>query len=160
MTSKIGIVKVTYQRDYYTDPLVSRQFNDAQDSLAMIRSDIEQLQSNNEYTGEKDQLIEEVQNTIASLEANVEVMQREGLNIGFIRPEDFRMDTSLDTLQDYDQAKWIANVTWMTPTDVMERFNLTKEEIEKFTTYRRTQDGIVNRLRRGKHPVAEQKMLT
>ena len=148
MTSKIGVVKVTYQRDYYTDPLVSRQFNDAQDSLAMIRSDIEQLQSNNEYTGEKDQLIEEVQNTIASLEANVEVMQREGLNIGFIRPEDFRMDTSLDTLQDYDQAKWIANVTWMTPTDVMERFNLTKEEIEKFTTYRRTQDGIVNRLRR------------
>ena len=152
MTSKIGIVKVTYQRDYYKDPLVSRQFNDAQDSLAAMKSDIQQLMDNNEYTGEKDQLIEEVENTIASLQANVEVVQREGLNLGFIRPEDFRMDTSLDTLQDYDQAKWIANVTWMTPTDVMERFDLTKEEIEKFTTYRRTQDGIVNRLRRDGQP--------
>jgi hypothetical protein len=79
MTSKIGIVKVTYQRDYYTDPLVSRQFNDAQDSLAAMKSDIQQLMDNNEYTGEKDQLVEEVENTIASLQANVEVMQREGL---------------------------------------------------------------------------------
>ena len=152
MTSKIGIVKVTYQRDYYTDPLVSRQFNDAQDSLAAMKSDIKQLMDNNEYTGEKDQLVEEVENTIASLQANVEVMQREGLNLGFIRPEDFRMDTSLDTLQDYDQAKWIANVTWMTPPDVMDRFDLTKEDMEKFTIYRRTQDGIVNRLRRDQMP--------
>ena len=94
MTSKIGIIKVTYQRDYYTDPLVSRQFNDAQDSLAAIKSDVQQLMDNNEYTGEKDQLIEEVENTIAALQPNVEVVQREGLNLGFIRPEDFRMDTS------------------------------------------------------------------
>ena len=43
MTSNIGILKVTYQRDYYTDPLVSRQFNDAQDSLARIQTDIREL---------------------------------------------------------------------------------------------------------------------
>ena len=36
----------------------------------------------------------------------------------------------------------------MTPQDVMDRFNLTKEDMEKFTIYRRTQDGVVNRLRR------------
>ena len=146
MTSKIGIVKVTYQRDYYTDPLVSRQFNDAQDSLAKMQNDVQRLMQDNEDTSEKEALIEEVQNTMVALQSQVEVLQREGLNLGFIRPEDFRMDTSLDTLQDYDQAKWIANVTWMTPTDVMERFQLTKEQVEKFTVYRRTQDGILNRL--------------
>ena len=148
MTSKIGVVKVTYQRDFYRDPLVSRQFNDAQDSIAKMQNDLQTLVANNEDTSDKEALIEEVQNTMTALQDQVEVLQREGLNLGFIRPEDFRMDTSLDTLQDYDQAKWMANVTWMTPSDVMERFQLTKEEIEKFTVYRRTQDGILNRLRR------------
>jgi len=148
MVGKIGIVKVTYQRDYFTDPLVSRQYNDAQDSLARIQSDIIALQENNQDSSEKEALVEEIQNTMVALGQQVEVLQREGLNLGYIRPEDFRMDTSLDSLQEYDQAKWIANVTWMTPSDVMERFQLTKKEIEKFVVYRRTQDGILNRLRR------------
>ena len=36
----------------------------------------------------------------------------------------------------------------MTPSDVMERFQLTKKDIEKYTIYRRTTEGIVNRLNR------------
>ena len=148
MTSKIGIVKVTYQRDYYTDPLVSREFNDAQDSLARIQSDVRALTEDGSYYGDKDELIEEVKNTIAGLQAQVEVMQREGLNLGFVRPEDFRMDTSLDTLQEYHSAKWIANVTWMTPEDVSDRFQISKERVKEFTIYKRTDAGILNRLTR------------
>ena len=148
MTSKIGIVKVTYQRDYYKDPLVSRQFNDAQDSLARLQSDVMELMANNTYGGEKDELIEEVKETMLGLQDRVEVMQREGLNLGFVRPEDFRMDTSLDTLQEYQSAQWMANVTWMTPSDVMDRFQISKKEVEEFTIYRRTDAGILNRLTR------------
>ena len=146
MTSKIGIIKVTYQRDYYKDPLISREFNDAQDSLAKIQDDIRQLQANDGYFGEKDELVEEIKMTMNALSQRVEVLQQEGLNLGFVRPEDFRMDTSLDSLQDYNAARWIANVTWMTPSDVMERFQLTKKDIEKYTIYRRTTEGISNRL--------------
>ena len=148
MTSKIGIVKVTYQRDYYKDPLVSRQFNDAQASLARLQSDVRELMANNTYGGEKDELIEEVKETMLGLQDRVEVMQREGLNLGFVRPEDFRMDTSLDTLQEYQSAQWMANVTWMTPSDVMDRFQISKKEVEEFTIYRRTDAGILNRLTR------------
>ena len=148
MTSKIGIVKVTYQRDYYKDPLVSRQFNDAQDSLARLQSDVRELMANDTYGGEKDELIEEVKETMLGLQDRVEVMQREGLNLGFVRPEDFRMDTSLDTLQEYQSAQWMANVTWMTPSDVMDRFQISKKEVEEFTIYRRTDAGILNRLTR------------
>ena len=148
MTSKIGIVKVTYQRDYYQDPLVSRQFEDAQESLAKIEADIVALQEENEYYGEKDEIIEELQQTIKGLEAKVDVMYREGLNLGFVKPEDFRMDTSIDSLLDYEQAKWMANCTWMTPKECRERFGLTKKEVDKFTIYRRTQDGIPGRLNR------------
>jgi len=148
MTSKIGIVKVTYQRDYYTDPLVSREFNDAQDSLARIQSDVKALMEGGTYSGDRDELIEEVKNTMAGLQAQVEVMQREGLNLGFVRPEDFRMDTSLDTLQEYHSAKWIANVTWMTPEDVCDRFQISKEKVKEFTIYKRTDAGILNRLTR------------
>jgi hypothetical protein len=146
MTSKIGVVKVTYQRDYYKDPLVSRQFNDAQDSLARIQSDVKELMDNQSYGGEKEELIEEIKETMLGLKDRVEVMQREGLNLGFVRPEDFRMDTSLDSLQEYQSAQWMANVTWMTPADVMDRFQLSKKEIETFTIYRRTDAGILNRL--------------
>ena len=148
MTSKIGIVKVTYQRDYYKDPLVSRQFNDAQDSLARLQSDVRELMANDTYGGEKDELIEEVKETMLGLQDRVEVMQREGLNLGFVRPEDFRMDTSLDSLQEYQSAQWMANVTWMTPSDVMDRFQISKKEVEEFTIYRRTDAGILNRLTR------------
>jgi len=148
MTSKIGIVKVTYQRDYYTDPLVSREFNDAQDSLARIQSDVKALMDGGTYSGDRDELIEEIKDTMTGLQAQVEVMQREGLNLGFVRPEDFRMDTSLDTLQEYHSAKWIANVTWMTPDDVCDRFQISKEQVKEFTIYRRTDAGILNRLTR------------
>ena len=146
MTSKIGIVKVTYQRDYYTDPLVSRQLKDAQASLARMQDDIMRLQSEDNYSGDKDELVEEITNIIGGLEANVDVMQREGLNLGFVRPEDFRMDTSLDSLQDYESAQWMANVTWMTPSDAMDRFQLTKKDIGDFVIYKRTAAGIQNRL--------------
>ena len=83
---------------------------------------------------------------VESLEQQVTVMRREGLNLGVVRPEDFRMDTSLDTLQDYKQAQWMANRTWMTPKEVMSRFQLDKKDLEKFSTYRRNQNGIPQRL--------------
>ena len=84
MTSKIGIIKVTYQRDYYKDPLISREFNDAQDSLAKIQDDIRQLQANDGYFGEKDELVEEIKMTMNALSQRVEVLQQEGLNLGFV----------------------------------------------------------------------------
>ena len=148
MTSKIGILKVTYQRDYYKDPLVSRQFNDAQESLAKIGSDIVALQAEGTYEGEKDEIQEELKQTIQGLKNKVDVMYREGLNLGFVKPEDFRMDTSLDSLLDYEDAKWMANCIWMTPKEVQERFSLSKKEVDEFTIYRRTQDGIPGRLNR------------
>ena len=64
MTSKIGILKVTYQRDYYKDPLVSRQFNDAQESIAKIQADIISLQETGTYEGDKDEILEELKQTI------------------------------------------------------------------------------------------------
>ncbi|SVB46939.1 uncharacterized protein METZ01_LOCUS199793, partial [marine metagenome] len=71
MTSKIGILKVTYQRDYYTDPLVSRQFNDAQESLAKIQSNVMSLLDEGNYDGDQDEIIEELQRTVAGLQNKV-----------------------------------------------------------------------------------------
>ena len=148
MTSKIGILKVTYQRDYYTDPLVSRQFNDAQESLAKIQSNVVSLLEEGNYDGDQDEIVEELQRTLEGLKNKVDVMYREGLNLGFVKPEDFRMDTSLDSLLDYENAKWMANCTWMTPKEAKERFELTKEQCESLTIFKRTQDGIPGRLNR------------
>lgn len=144
MVSKIGILKITYQRDYIKDPLVSRQLHDAQESLAALIETIRQEDSVDQQ--DADALIQKQNMIVESLEQQVTVMRREGLNLGVVRPEDFRMDTSLDTLQDYKQAQWMANRTWMTPKEVMSRFQLEKKELEKFSTYRRNQNGIPQRL--------------
>ena len=144
MVSKIGIVKVTYQRDYIKDPLVSRQLDDAQDTLAVLIDSIRK--EDIVQQDEKDSLVQEQNMIVESLQENVSVQRREGLNLGYVRPEDFRMDTSLDSIADYKQARWMANRTWMTPKEVMSRFQLSKEDIEKFTTYRRNQNGIPQRL--------------
>ena len=140
MVSKIGIVKITYQRDYIKDPLVSRQLDDAQDTLASLIDTIRKEDTVDEQ--DKDSLVQEQNMIVESLQQNVNVMRREGLNLGYVRPEDFRMDTSLDCISDYKQARWMANRTWMTPKEVMARFQLSKDDIEKFTTYRRNQNGI------------------
>jgi hypothetical protein len=144
MVSKIGILKITYQRDYIKDPLVSRQLHDAQESLAALIETIRQEDSVDQQ--DADALIQKQNMIVESLEQQVTVMRREGLNLGVVRPEDFRMDTSLDTLQDYKQAQWMANRTWMTPKEVMSRFQLEKKDLEKFSTYRRNQNGIPQRL--------------
>ena len=144
MVSKIGILKITYQRDYIKDPLVSRQLHDAQESLAALIETIRQEDSVDQQ--DADALIQKQNMIVESLEQQVTVMRREGLNLGVVRPEDFRMDTSLDTLQDYKQAQWMANRTWMTPKEVMSRFQLDKKALEKFSTYRRNQNGIPQRL--------------
>ncbi len=144
MVSKIGILKITYQRDYIKDPLVSRQLHDAQESLAALIETIRQ--EDNVEKEDADALIQRQNMIVESLEQQVTVMRREGLNLGVVRPEDFRMDTSLDTLQDYKQAQWMANRTWMTPKEVMSRFQLDKKDLEKFSTYRRNQNGIPQRL--------------
>ena len=144
MVSKIGILKITYQRDYIKDPLVSRQLHDAQESLAAL---IETIRQEDDVDKEDAEALIQRQNMIVeSLEQQVTVMRREGLNLGVVRPEDFRMDTSLDTLQDYKQAQWMANRTWMTPKEVMSRFQIDKKDLEKFSTYRRNQNGIPQRL--------------
>ena len=111
-----------------------------------MQDDVLRLSEEGSYEGDKDELIEEIQNIVLGLQANVDVLQREGLNLGFVRPEDFRMDTSLDSLQDYEAAQWMANVTWMTPAVAMDRFQLTKDEIGEFTIFKRTAEGIRNRL--------------
>ena len=144
MVSKIGILKITYQRDYIKDPLVSRQLHDAQESLAALIETIRQ--EDNVDKEDAEALIQRQNMIVESLEQQVTVMRREGLNLGVVRPEDFRMDTSLDTLQDYKQAQWMANRTWMTPKEVMSRFQLDKKDLEKFSTYRRNQNGIPQRL--------------
>lgn len=144
MVSKIGILKITYQRDYIKDPLISRQLHDAQESLAALIETIRQEDSVDQQ--DADALIQKQNMIVESLEQQVTVMRREGLNLGVVRPEDFRMDTSLDTLQDYKQAQWMANRTWMTPKEVMSRFQLEKKDLEKFSTYRRNQNGIPQRL--------------
>tara|TARA_R110002051_G_scaffold64784_1_gene117979 strand:- start:1242 stop:2786 length:1545 start_codon:yes stop_codon:yes gene_type:complete len=120
--------------------------NDAQESLAALIDTIKK--EDDVDSQDKEALVQEQNMIVESLQEQTMVMRREGLNLGFVRPEDFRMDTSLDSLQDYKQASWMANRTWMTPKEVMSRFQLDKKEIEKFTTYRRNQHGIPQRLTR------------
>ena len=72
MVSKIGILKITYQRDYIKDPLVSRQLHDAQESLAALIETIRQ--EDNVDKEDAEALIQRQNMIVESLEQQVTVI--------------------------------------------------------------------------------------
>lgn len=121
MTSGVAWLKVTYQRDYWRDPLIVNRISDAQDNLARIQ----QLANDKEDGNVEDREAKEAElrEQIAALEAQVEVLLEEGLVIDFVQDADILiLDESLTTFSEYPQAKAIAHQIFMTCADFEDRF--------------------------------------
>ena len=144
--ARVGIVKVGYQRDKYSDPIIKNQMNDSQDNVAHLEKVISDLKEGGNDTEEEEILLGQAKDTYASLEGRVEVVRSEGLVIDSIRIEDFRLDPNLDTIEEYKQARWMAHVTYMRPQKIGTTYMLPKEETDKLVKYRRTEKGIPQRL--------------
>jgi hypothetical protein len=153
--ARIGIVKVSYQRDKFRDPLIQNQMNDAQDNIAHLEKVISDMVEGGQNDEEQQVLLEQARSTYAALEKQVEVVRTEGLVIDQIRVEDFRMDPNLDSIEEYSKARWMAHVTYMRPDKVGEHYMLPKEAVDKLTKYRRTEHGVPQRLEEEKQDAGQ-----
>ena len=141
-TSRVGWVKVSYQREFQTDPIILNRLEDAQDQMAALSSNMSSLMDEQGYSQDELTVKEmELEQTIASMEKQVSVLRSEGLVLDNIAVEDMRIDPDIDCLDNYKRASWIAQRTWMDKESVKEQFNVSKKDLEKLTSYVRSGSG-------------------
>lgn len=141
-TSRVGWLKVSYQRDYTSDPIITNRLEDAQDQLAALGKNVSQLMDEQGYSADELTVKKvELEQMIKSLESQVSVLRSEGLVIDNVLVEDIRMDSDVDSLSDYKRASWIAQRTWMDKESVMQQFDIKKSEADKLTSYIRSGSG-------------------
>lgn len=141
--AKVGWLKMSYQREFFEDPLIRNRMNDIQDQLANIGQAMENLRESGVDVA--DEVAEtkqaELEDMLNSLEAQVEVVKAEGLVIDNVRVEDMRMDPTIDCLDNYLQARWIAHRTFYSVNEAASLFNLTAQEKKDLKKYAKNADG-------------------
>lgn len=119
-TCGIGWLKVTYQRDKRSDPLILQRINDTQDNLQRIEHLLREIKEGDEcadYEAKRDEL----KHQIAALHKQAEVTVAEGLCIDLWPTEDVLVDAcvrAFDTYTEYPLAMGV----WYTKDKFGETF--------------------------------------
>lgn len=134
MTVGSGWVKLSWQKDIRRDPIIENRIADAQDNLRRIRQLIADIEDGDESRCELEAKQGELEQQIAALNEQAEVMLASGVVIDNVLTEDiFVLDDTLTDFDGYEQAEAIAHRVWMTPERYKEAFG--KEPPEKAARY-------------------------
>jgi hypothetical protein len=113
MTCEIGWVKMLFQKDIATDPIIQQRMNDIQDNLRRVEALKEKLTDDTQID-EQEVAKKELQIQLQSLEQQVEVVVKEGLVIDPILSEQVLMlDSSVRQFELYDTSFALAEVIWL-----------------------------------------------
>lgn len=152
-TSRIAVVKLSYQHHRAEDPIIRDKIVDAQERLASVRARTQKIaegvQGSSEHTYTPEELEfeeQQLQLEVNSLNEDIEVLVGEGLRLSYIRVDDFRLDPNIDDLVRYREARWMGHVDYQTPDEVRQEFGVTEEQLKDFTKYKRTVAGIPRRM--------------
>jgi hypothetical protein len=114
MTTSLGWVKVMYQRDVRTDPLIQNRMNDVQDNLQRLEATaarVEEGQNAAEIEAERENL----KNQLAALQSEVEKTVSEGIVIDNVLSEDMLvLDKTIRSFDGYRQSCALAQRVWFT----------------------------------------------
>lgn len=136
-TTRVGWVKLIYQRDFNTDPLMRMRMNDAQDNLARVQQLIAESKDEVDLD-EKSRMQSELEAQVMALEKQLEQPIAEGIVLDRIRTEDLMiLDTGLQDFDDYEKAVALDHVVWMSPEDFGAAFgvNMKDPQAKKPTIY-------------------------
>ncbi len=130
-TAKIAWLKVGYQRDYQTDPIIQSRINDVQDNIEKLNAASRKINEDDF----DDNWIEkfEAEVLLESLKKKVEVLTAEGLVIDRVLSEHIILDTSI--IRDFDSYKdapYIIHLIPMSADKVKERWNQEPSETHGF----------------------------
>jgi hypothetical protein len=107
MTGYFGVVKVMYQRDIKQDPIITNRMHDTQDHIARIEGLIAKLEDP-QAVAEQETVRATLQQTLASLQEQVDVVAAEGLVLDRVLTENLLLDPSVAEFWDYENADWMA----------------------------------------------------
>jgi hypothetical protein len=115
LTSTIGFVKLIYQREKKYDPIIKNRINDTQDNVDRIKLLIEETKQEGGECDKYEAKMFELQQQVAALQAQIEVVVAEGLVVDCISPEDLIvLDASCRDIDEFMQATEIAHKIKMT----------------------------------------------
>lgn len=110
LSAKVGWIKQLWQRDYQTDPLTNSRIEDAQNEKASIDRMLRELE--NDAVGHDELRVKqtELQQLLAALEKNREVLVAEGLSLSTARPEHIILDPAIDTIEDWHKSRRVVEL--------------------------------------------------
>lgn len=126
-----GIIKVLYQKDIHRDPEIQNRLEDTQDNIRNLENLIAQIEDEQGRAYQEAKLLE-LRETMAGLEAQLEVVASEGLVIDRVMTDALLIDPSVQNFDDYRSANWMAQMIFMERAEVEGRY---KKRIKSATTY-------------------------
>ena len=142
LTCSYGIVKVVYQRDLETDPIITQRLQDAQDNLQHIDGLLSRLAEDDGSRAELEAKQAELRETIAGLQEDAEAKMLDGLVIDRILTDQLIIDPSVVDFEDYVQADWMCQTVPMRRATAEELY---KVKLPKATAYEMSLDKVYER---------------
>lgn len=112
MTCSFGVLKIIWQQDIERDPIIEQRIQDAQDNLKNVERLLMELEDDSARS-EQEAVRSELEQTLAALNEQVEVVGAEGLVIDRVLTENLLVDPSVQEFSDYLNAEWIAHIVPM-----------------------------------------------
>ena len=137
LTCSFGVVKVMYQRDYRQDPIILGRIHDTQDNIARIEALLSDVEDPHQR-GDHEARLAELQQTIASLEQQAEVVSAEGIVVDRIMTENLLIDPAITEFWDYQEADWMCQIVPMKRQAAEAQYGL---DLSGATSYRDTLNG-------------------
>lgn len=115
MTVALGWLKVTYQRDYETDPETTNRIADTQDNLARVERLVAEIEAADAEGADELELKKaELKDQLESLQAQLEVAVSQGMVIDQVDGADLIVDDGIGCLDDYKNAGFMVQKVWTT----------------------------------------------
>lgn len=123
LTCSYGVLKVVYQRDFDSDPLIQTRIKDAQDNLARIDALLTAVaddQDRASLEAEKQELLE----TIAGYESGSEPEKLDGLVIDRLLTEHLILDPDTVDFDDIESSAWMCQCVPMSREYVEQTYKI------------------------------------
>ena len=111
LTCSFGVLKVMYQRQIETDPLIHARIADSQDNRMRAKGLAMELEDKG--GSDSDGKEEAIGQTVAALKENAEVGKTQGLVIDRVLTENLLIDPGIAEFWDYEQADWMVQIVPM-----------------------------------------------
>lgn len=108
MTCSYGVVKVQYQRvtKGEADPLIRQRIADSQDNIQRVEALAAQVEDE-QSRAQHEIRMAELQQALAGLQAQSEVVAAEGLVIDRVPPDRLLVDPAVEDIWEYEAADWM-----------------------------------------------------